>query len=159
LKITYELKLNNPLYTSIYYLAAYSSSFSAYPTDLAYTTNLDKTKGSRIVLGDIIKLDKNFVSNFRTWNLVGEAEYPDFIKQGIKDYMSNINDEDLLSGMKAADKIGSGNHLDMYSYLTPDSLGISIGVPNYLGDHVDFEMDYNALKPFLNPEFSPNFHD
>lgn len=159
LNIIYELKLNNPKYTSIYYLASFKSSFSAYPTDLVYTTNIDKTKGSRIVLGDIVKLDKDFVSSFRSWNLVGETEYPDFIKQAIKEYTSNISDEDLLSGMKAADKIGSGNLLDIYTYLTPDSLGISIGVPNYLGDHVDFEMNYNNLKPYLNPESSLSFHD
>ena len=43
--------------------------------------------------------------------------------------------------------------------MTTDSLGISIGVPNYLGDHVEFEMDYNTLKPYLNPTYADDLSD
>jgi hypothetical protein len=58
--------------------------------------------------------------------------------------------------MKAADIIGSENRMDIYSYLTDNSLGISIGLPNYLGDHIELESDYNSLKPYLKPEKSFN---
>lgn len=157
LNITYRVTLNNPMYTSIYYLASYNSPFAAHPTDLVYTTNIDRAKERRIVLSDIIKIDMDFVNNFRSWKLVNDEQYPDYIKQGIKDYISAVSNEDLLSGMMAADIIGSGNLLGIFTYLTDDSLVISIGLPNYLGDHAEYEMDYSSLRPYLNPDFYQNF--
>jgi len=153
LNVSYIIKLNNPIYTSIYYIAAYNNPFAAHPTQLVYTTNIDKAKGVRIVLGEIIKLDMNFVNNFRSWKLQKEEQYPEDVKQAIIEYVSGISNEDLLAGMKTADIIGSGNLLGIYSFLTENSLGISIAVPNYLGDHVEFTMDYNSLKSFINPDF------
>jgi hypothetical protein len=154
LQLTYEAKLNNDRFTSILYHAAFSSEYSAHPTDLVYTTNLDKEKSSRLKLSDIIRIDENFVKNFRTWDIASPKDLKEEVKQGIKDYMASLTDGDLLMGMNAADIIGSGNLWDMYFYLTPDSLGISIGVPNYLGDHVEFEKEFSGLKEFIKPEYS-----
>ena len=156
LNISYKVKLNNPIYISIFYLASYTAPFAAHPTNLAYTTNIDKSKGIRLVLKDFVKLDTAFVSSFRGWKPVNEALYPEYIRQGITAYLSDLTDEELLAGMKAADIIGSENRMDIYSYLTDNSLGISIGLPNYLGDHIELESDYNSLKPYLKPEKSFN---
>lgn len=153
LKLTYAIKLNDSKYTSILYLAAFSSIFSAHPSELVYTTNIDKGKSSRLKLSDIVNLNEAFAKDFKTWDLA-EADMSEEIKKGIEDYMSGLSDEDLLMGMKSADIIGSGNLLGIFTYLTPDRLGISIGVPNYLGDHVEFEKEYSLLKDFLKPEFT-----
>jgi hypothetical protein len=153
LKITNEIKLNNQRAISIFYLAAFRSRYSAHPTDLAYTTNIDKVKNQRLKLSDIVTLNSDFVKNFREWNFVSEEERNEELNKAIRDYISNMSDEDLLMGFLAADQIGSGNLWGMYSYLTPERLGISVSVPNYIGDHVEFERDYSELGDFLTKDF------
>lgn len=158
LKITYEIKQNNDRYTSIFYTAAFMSPYSAHPTQLVYTTNLDKDKDLRLKLSDIVTLSNDFVASFRTWELVTDANSRQEVMQGIHDYIAGISDEDLLMGMQSADQIGSANLYDIYSYFTPDKLGISIGVPNFLGDHAEYEQEYSKLKPFLNLDISEHFN-
>jgi len=153
LDISYQIKLNNPEIISIFYLAAFNSPYSAHPTRLAYTSNIDRKNLKRLVLGDIVRLDTDFVVNFKGWKLVNEEKYPEYIKQGITEYISGMETETLLSGMKTADIIGSENKLGIFSYLTGDRLGISLGLPNYLGDHAEFEMDYQSLASYLEPGF------
>lgn len=44
------------------------------------------------------------------------------------------------------DNIGTEKQSDVFSYLTADSLGISIGVSHALGDHAEFEIRYEEIK-------------
>lgn len=149
----YEVKLNNDLFASFFYTAAFYAKYTAHPTNLVYTTNIDKTKDVRLRLPDYINLNEEFVKNFRTWEPIPSEEGNKELDQAIKDYMNSISDEDLLIGMKAADQIGSKNVWDIFSYLTPERLGISIGVPNYAGDHVEFEQNYTEIEEFINPDY------
>jgi hypothetical protein len=153
LRINYDIKLNNNQVVSIFYLADFNSPYSAHPTDLVYTTNIGKEKEKRLKLSDIVELNSDFVNNFREWDFISAEAGNDELNQAIKDYMSNMSDEDLLMGFKAADQIGSENLWGIYSYLTQDRLGISVSVPNYIGDHVEFERDYTELEEFLKPDF------
>lgn len=153
LKIKYKIKRNDSEYISILYTADFNSPYSAHPTELVYTTNIRKPDSRRIRLPDIIKVDQEFIQDFRTWGFLPMTENNEEINKAIKDYVSNISDEELLTGLQASDIIGTGNAWGIFSYLTDDSLGISLGVPNYIGDHVEFEMNYSELKRFLKPEF------
>lgn len=154
LKILYEIKLDNARYTGIFYTADFMSPYSAHPTQLIYTTNLDKENDVRLRLSDIVTLNRDFIQNFRSWEPVSDQNSRPEIIQGIRDYIAGLNDEELLMGMKSADLIGSGNLYDIYSYLTPDKLGISIGIPNFLGDHAEFEQEYAKLKDYLKKNIS-----
>lgn len=149
LTIKNMVKLNTTNLISIFYNADYNSKFSAHPTDLVYTTNIDKTNKVRLKLSDIIKLDKDFVKDFREWTFIPVEQGNEELNKAIKDYVDNISDEDLLMGFQTADNIGSGNLWGIYSYFTPDRLGISLEVPNYIGDHIEFEREYSKLKDFL----------
>lgn len=149
LKLTYEIKLINNRYVSIFYTASFNSPYAAHPTGLVYTTNLDKEENKRLALSDIVKVNQDFVKNFRSWELVVPEGVNAEVTSAMKDYITNMSDEDLLMGFNAADIIGSGNLYGVYSYLTRDRLGISIGVPNYLGDHMEFEKAYTDLTGFL----------
>lgn len=149
LTIKYIVKFNDIKKMSIMYTAAFLSPYSAYPTDLVYTTNIDKEKGTKLRLSDIVVLNEEFVKEFRTWDFIPiEAGNEEFNK-AIKDYINNLSDEDLLMGFQTADQINSKNLWGMYSYLTSENLGISISVPNYIGDHVEFERPISELKKFL----------
>jgi len=153
LDITYLIKVNEYHLLSIFYTADYSSTFSAHPSQLIYTTNLDLTVDKRLRLSDVVELNNAFVTDFRTWDLVsyevGNKEY----NQAIYDYVAGLSDEDLLMGFQTADIIGTGNLWGDYSYLTHNRLGISLGVPTYIGDHVEYEKKYTRLQDFLKPDF------
>jgi hypothetical protein len=148
LMISYEVKGNTRDWISILYRAYFSAAYTAHPSNLVYTTNIGKEKGRRIRLSDIVKLNEDFVREFRTWIRKGSPEDPIEVQQAIRDYINNITDAELLAGFQAADQIGSNNPWGIFSYMTGDRLGISIQVPHYAGDHAEFEQDLSKLERF-----------
>ena len=151
LNITYEVKAADAAKFAVLYKAAYNSKYAAHPTELVYTTNIDLSNSKRIVLSDILKLDEAFVKDFRKWDFITYEQGNEELNQAIRDYMDGLKDSELLAGLKTADIIGAENYLGMYTYLTHGKLGISVSVPNYLGDHVEFEREYDDLTEFLLP--------
>lgn len=154
LNISNQVTLNDGKFLSILYKARYNSKYSAYPTELVYTTNLDTSKIKRLRLPDIVKITPDFVTYFKTWDFIPYQNENQEINDAIKQYIKDFNEEDLLEGFQAADLIGSENHWGIFSYLTQDGLGISISVPNFLGDHVEFEKSYSELKEYLIQDIS-----
>jgi hypothetical protein len=144
LHITYEIKRNDNRYLSIVYKADFYSPYAAYPTQMVYTTNIDKEKGRRLRLSDIIPDPKFLADDLTSWDIVSKyddlKEYPG----AVRDYINGLGKEILQMGLEKADIIGADNYLGIYSYLTPDRVGISISVPHYLGDHAEYE---NAINP------------
>lgn len=145
LTLRYEIKNLGDIF-SVFYRAAFFSRSSAYPTDLVYTTNLDLRKDKRLVLSDLVEVNSDFVRKFSQWKPVSVEDNPREIEDGVLAYLQGLGEEALLRGFQNADVIGSGNYLGIYSYLTPERMGISIGVPNYLGDHSEFEQDYTEFS-------------
>ena len=149
LKIIYDIKSNNNHVISILYTAAFNSPYSAYPTDLVYTTNIDKEKNKRLQLSDIVNINLDLVKDFRNWDYIPYEAGNETLDRAVRDYMSSMTEEDLLLGFQTADQIGSDNLWGIFSYLTPNRLGISVSVPNYLGDHIEFERKYSDIKQYI----------
>lgn len=149
LQITYDIKINDEQFFSVLYKADYYSPYSAYPTELVYTTNIDKRNDKRLRLSDLVRLDTAFVKNFRTWDFIPIEEANVEFNQAIKDYLAGISDEELLEGFNEGDQIGYENIWGIFSYITPSRLGISLGVPNYIGDHVEYERDFTDIEEFI----------
>lgn len=156
LNINNSIKINNNKFVSILYKASYSSQYSAHPSELIYTTNIDKNNNKRLQLKDYIEINKAFVKDFRTWQSINSSMGNEELDNAVRDYLASLSDEDLLKGFQAADQIGSKNTWEIYSYITPDKIGISLGGPHYLGDHIEFEKDYKELKEFLKSDFPLN---
>lgn len=154
LHINYEVKRIDNQFLSIFYKAAYSSKYSAHPSELVYTTNIDMKKVARLRLKDLVTLNSDFVNSLREWDFTTAGEVPEDWNIIIKEIIGGMSEEELLQGLKAADQIGSDNIWGIYSYLTSNKLGVSISVPNFVGDHVEFEKYYSELEPFLNEEFT-----
>lgn len=146
LMISYQIKGNTDAWLSLIYRANYSSTYSAHPSNLVYTTNIDKRTDRRVGLSDLVILNEAFVKEFRTWKRSEASEVTEEVEKAINEYISHISDEELLAGFRASDQIGSNNPWGIYTYLTKDNLGISIEVPNYAGDHAEFEQSLAVLK-------------
>lgn len=153
LNIDNTIEINNKQLVSILYKAAFNSSYSAHPSELIYTTNIDKNGNRRIQLKDYVKINKEFVKDFRTWQTISNNEGNEELNKARKDYLDSLSEEDLLKGFQVADQIESKNTLGIYSYFTTDKIGISIEGPHYLGDHIEFEKGYNDLKDYLKTDF------
>jgi len=156
LRISYEIKLLNNQFLSILYLASYHNPYSAHPTELVYTTNIDTRKDVRLRLKDLIKLDSNFVSYLREWSFITMEPKNPMWNAVIKTILDDMSDEELMTGLETADQIGSGNRWGIYTYLTSENFGVSISVPHFAGDHVELEKAYEELKDYLKPEFDWN---
>lgn len=139
LKIDYELKSQGGQFYSILYKARYSSPYVAHPTELVYTTNIDLIHNKRLSLKDLLGLNEEFVNEFREWSLVTDETLNKEVKDAIEVYRKEMTNQDLLQGFEKADVIGSTNIWGVFSYITPNGIGISISVPPYLGDHLEFE--------------------
>lgn len=149
LKLGYTIKENSDRLISIFYTADFASPYSAHPTELIYTTNIDKIGSRRVRLGDYVKLNEKFVKEFRTWEPILYEEGEEELNKAARDYMASFTDKELLRGFRAADQIGSANLYHIYSYRTPEKLGISLEAPNYLGDHIEFEKKLSELSDYL----------
>ncbi|MHB8131277.1 MAG: hypothetical protein ACYDEX_20035 [Mobilitalea sp.] len=152
LQIIYDIKSNDNHVISIFYTAAFNSPYSAHPTDLVYTTNIDKEKNKRLRLSDVVNINLDFVKDFRKWDYIPYEAGNEALDRAIRDYMSSMTDQDLLLGLQTADQIGFDNLWGIFSYLTPNRLGISVSVPNYLGDHIEFEREYSDIKQYLKSD-------
>ncbi|MBH1939629.1 hypothetical protein I5677_01820 [Mobilitalea sibirica] len=157
LEIDYNVTLLNNQFMSIFYTAVFQNPYSPYPTELVYTTNIDTKKDTRLRLEDFILLDLNFARTLKDWEYTTTGPSEKEWEPIIKDILSNMENEFLLKGLKAADQIASDNILGIYSYLTAEKLGISIAVPNFVGDHAELEKKYIDIKNYLNPIYEWNF--
>lgn len=140
LRITYDIKSNDNRYLSISYKADFFSPYAAYPTQMIYTTNIDKDNDRRLKLSDFISNQRFQLNDTNLWEIVSSYDDIKDYPEAVREYIKGLGKEILHMGVMSADLIGADNYLGIYSYLTPDRLGISISVPHYLGDHAEYEM-------------------
>jgi hypothetical protein len=142
LEIDYNIPLETSNFLSIQYYGLSTVKGAAYPTNQFYTTNIDIKNGKKLKLADIIKIDDNFVKSFKKGSYIALEPGNSELKAAVNDYVSTINNQDLIKYFKLADsrKIEE-NPAATYSYLTNDSIVISINVPHVLGDHAEYKID------------------
>lgn len=130
---------------SIQYLGTGYTPSGAYPVNISFTTNVDLNSEKRIVITDLVKLNDNFLDKLR------KAKYtsydPDLnVESQARDFINSYSDNELLSYLEHSDTFGEKNELGVYTYITNDSLGVSFGVPHAIGDHAEFEINFNEIK-------------
>ena len=72
--------------------------------------------------------------------------YPYLKTFGADIWLKYFNNADSL------DTIGTENQSDTFSYLTKDSLGISVSVSHAEGDHAEFEIRFSDIKDNIKSE-------
>ena len=142
--INYKIVCQEPELLSIIYSGVGNVSGAAHPSNLFYTTNLDITNRKNLRLNDIVNINDDFVNMlvngaFKAVNSEYEAEY--------KSEINMLTLEDWKKRLLVADpsdKMGSE-----FSYMTKDSIGISIGVMHAFGDHAEFEIKYKDIWKYI----------
>ncbi|KEO78785.1 DUF4163 domain-containing protein [Paenibacillus polymyxa] len=135
-EIDYEIKRQSERFLSVQYTGFRYVKDAAYPSHMFYTTNLDMKQASRIRLRDLVKVEKPFIELIKIGKITAvQPEQQGLIGDFIKD--------DLIQLLTNADVTkGSPEEAEMesFSYLTSDSLGISIPVAHAVGDHAEYEI-------------------
>lgn len=145
LEIFYEVKWKSENLLSIQYSGYGSVKGGPYPNNIFYTTNIDIDKGIKLKIKDLLNIDESFIEKFKAekyykpydseLNVESEAEYE----------LSKYTIIEWIEYFKKADDIGGENQANIFSYLTKDSLGISIGVAHAIGGHIEFEIKYEQI--------------
>lgn len=142
LNINYKVTLSSAKVLSIQYSGLGDVDTAAHPNNLFYTTNIDISTGNRLILKDIINIDKDFIDKF--FNGQFKPLWPEQSEE-----LKHLTKEEIQENFKEADSldnIGTEKQSDVFSYFTNDSLGISVSVSHAIGDHAEFEIKYQDLK-------------
>lgn len=142
LEIDYTIKKQDLNILSIIYSGIGYIKGAAHPNNLLYTTNIDINTGKKLRLKDIVNINKNLTSKFINGDFKPLNPYVDHT-------LSNFSNEELLKTLESADSLDnldSKTHSDVFSYLTNDSLGISMNVSHAAGDHTEFEIKLTDIK-------------
>ncbi|BBI33770.1 hypothetical protein [Cohnella abietis] len=145
ININYVAKWTGSQLLSIQYVGLGYAKGAAYPNNILFTTNLDVENGRKIKLKDMFTIDDRFVNLLKAGKYIPYDPTLDVESQA-KDEISKISNTDWIAYLTNADEVSDDNELKIFSYFTNDSLGISISVPHVLGDHVEFEINYQDLK-------------
>lgn len=148
LNISYKIVLMDKNILSIQYSGIGYVSTAAHPNNLFYTTNINIKTGNRLRLNDIINIDKDFAEKFMS----GKFKALDPQKNEAIKHLSAETIFDYFKEADSLDNTGSNKQSDAFSYLTPDSLGISISVSHSTGDHAEFEIKYKDIKDNIKVE-------
>jgi len=139
LDVTFNIALEDESVLSIQYYGLGYVENAAHPNKLFYTTNIDMLTGVKMRLANLLDIEDDFVSMFigGEFNHVGPlGEEPDLGYYGSHDMAKE--------GLISADNEGS-----IFSYLTNDSIGISIPVSHAIGGFALFEIDYDDIREYV----------
>ncbi|KAF6621313.1 DUF4163 domain-containing protein [Paenibacillus sp. EKM102P] len=140
-EIDYEIKRQSERFLSVQYKGIRYVKDAAYPTHMFYTTNLDMKQASRIGLRDLVKVEKPFVELIKSGKIT--AVQPE--QQGL---IGDFTKDDLVQLLANADVTkGSLAEVEMesFSYLTNDSLGMSVPMAHVVGDHAEYEIHFAQI--------------
>ncbi|NPV90121.1 MAG: DUF4163 domain-containing protein [Firmicutes bacterium] len=145
MEIGYDVGYKGAALLSIQYTGYVNVKGAAHPSSLFYTTNISIPAGNKLVLGELVNIDKRLVQEYRQGKLVTVSPHeasPEFIS-AIQRELDSFSDDRLIRYL---------GQKDTPFYLTRDSLGISLEVPHAVGDHAEFEIGYPDLQGSIKAE-------
>lgn len=146
LEVDYKVSRKTSKVLSIQYAGTGYVEGAAHPNELFYTTNIDIDREKPVRLHDMIHIDDAFVD--KMMNGPFKPLNPEMGE--LVNYYSREEWINQLQNADSLDHIGTELHSDTFSYLTEDSLGISIGIPHGAGGHLIFEIKYEDLTEHIN---------
>lgn len=115
---------------------AYSNSGTVYVNDIFYTINIDLVNNKLLKLSDFVDINDDFISKLKS----GE------ISENKKSNFEGLSNEDIKEKLEKCDIINEFAECESYSYLTKDSLGVSLRVDHSLGDHIESKISLEGWE-------------
>ena len=120
----------------------------AYPLIRIKTLNVDATTGEKLKLKDIIDIDNLTSDNFFHYfdNITPYEEDVIMVRKQVDEYV-----EDYLNRLfEIVQTCDDDDNVECHSYLTKDSVIISISVPHAIGSYALYEASYDSLRDVMN---------
>lgn len=141
-KVTYSITNSTSDILSLYFVVESFHPAQPYPLIRISAVTFSIESGDVIELTKIIDINDDFVdsffNNFHLYNKHNSIE-----EDVVNEYVSSILSQEsfLISG--------EGLNSEIHSFITDDSLIISIAVPHSIGSYVFYEAKYSEIKDFL----------
>lgn len=152
LEVSYNVTLKNSDLLSIEYSGVASLSTSMHPSNIFYTTNIDIKDRAKLRLKDFVKIDGALIEAFKKgkyvdWQSKGDSKISKELQDAAYNYVSNIDTNELIKDFNEADSADiNKNPSSTFSYLSKDSIFISINVPHAIGDHAEYEINLKNIQ-------------
>jgi len=138
--VTYSITRSMPDILSLYFVAESFHPAQAYPLIRISTATFSIESGDTIKLAKIIDINDDFINsffnNFHLYSKYNSVEEENVVNE----YVSGIL---LRESFLTSDE---GLNSEVHSFLTDDSLIISIAVPYSIGSYVLYEAEYTNIK-------------
>jgi hypothetical protein len=146
LELDYDIQLNSPGLLSIRYSGVGYQKDASYPNNWYFTTNINMKTGEKVLLSDLVTIDEAFIELFKNAQYIN-TDNNNELQEAVNEYINNIDTHELIDALTHSDiRSAVENPSHVYSYMTEESLVISIGVPHALGDHAEFQIDLKDIN-------------
>jgi hypothetical protein len=139
LTLNYKIMVQKPGLLSIQYSGLFNVKDTAHPTQECFTTNIDLVNARRVELKDVVQIDDRLLGLVKSGTISA-------VSPAISWEYIHYSDSQMLKACSQADQLDlMQNSYAVFTYFTPNSLGISLGGSHALGDHVEIEIPYLDL--------------
>jgi hypothetical protein len=150
LNIDYIIPIKSSKVISVQYSGLGFIDGAAHPNNLFYTINVSLDNGIKLRLVDLVKVDDVLVNQYRIGKCTHDKGYnTEEVKSVVSDVLARYTNKELINMFIDADslnQIDTDKQSDTFSYLTKDSLGISISVGHSIGDHLELEIKLKDIS-------------
>jgi len=155
LPIDYKITWQSDNLLSIQYSGMGYVKGTPHPNHFFYTTNIDIAQVKKVMLKDIVRIDEDFAEKFRHENIKTVSPHPGALsgEKILIDSTPFNKVDDTIRHFYEADEVDQRGRLPSnYCYFTPDSLGISVNAPHFMGGHAEFEIKYEDIAENIKAE-------
>jgi hypothetical protein len=143
-QIATTVTLNTPEVLSMYFEGYANYTPSAHPYQFLYTLTVDVEKLEPVALPQLVSIRGDDIVSVLlggTYSTMSGYDITDEIKSSITDYLNSFDNDFWMKEFENADTAGAST----VSYLTPDSLVVSVSVPHVMGDHIEISLKFKQL--------------
>lgn len=141
MEINYEIKWKSSRFLSIQYTGLNYDNGAAHPVHQFYTMNIDIHNEKKLTLTDLVIIDESWVKKFKERKFKETMAEHNYI-------LDTFTTEEWRTMFNKADTAES----EIYSYFTEKALGVSVGVAHAVGDHAEFEINYEDIRENIKIE-------
>jgi len=148
-ELDYEVMFSGSDLISIRYTGYSYMQGAAHPNTFLFTYNLDVKTQRRLQLKDLFTVSEGFVAAVRGGTICSDKHElsPEYLEL-VENYLNEYNTAAWMTHLTNSDTDGSENDLAVYSYLTGDSLVVSIFIPHYMGDYIELAVSCEDLEDY-----------
>ncbi len=142
LDVKYSISLENEYFLSIHYVGVADLEMAPHPHKLFYTTNIDMQTGNRLRLVDIVDIDEGLIEMFVNGDF--KLIWPEQEESELSHCRTYDVAEKSFIDADSEENMGS-----VFSYMTKDSLGLTIPTEHSIGGYAQFEIKYKEIVDYL----------